>query len=263
MVKYISATGATTSEQVREIARQIRGQTNPIPILGFLACTKTLDGKKPRKTPERYVGSVKDLRALLVTAKKSGGVRTAVHYSPLSSQEAKQISFVDQISRRLEVFAQNGLCNLLQINADLLSSKKGKKNLYVDQLSFISGEFPRLKYIFPIQGKHQKWESEGLTDKLGAYDLSKVEYVLLDCSGGRGVSFDLEQTARVYETIKGTFPYLHVSIAGGLSAENVSQRRRDLTQRLGTDDYSLDAEGSFFDGESFDTGSVVDFLRFS
>lgn len=93
-----------------------------------------------------------------------------------------------------------------------------------------------------MEGKSSKQIAQGIEKYKDS-----IDYVLIDPSGGRGIPFDLESSVKIYSEIKNCCPDLTIGFAGGFTGENVASRLKDIIQRIGTDEFCIDAEGGLRD----------------
>lgn len=70
---------------------------------------------------------------------------------------------------------------------------------------------------------------------------------MIDPSGGNEFEFDLNFSSEFYQRFKEKLPSIVVGFAGGLNGENVCFRVNSLKRKLGTLDFSIDAEGGLRD----------------
>jgi phosphoribosylanthranilate isomerase len=119
-------------------------------------------------------------------------------------------------------------------------------------LAGIRAKYPRLEIILQI---HQKALDSMLVKeiiaKLKDFD-ELVDCVLIDPSGGRGEEMDVAHAGILGNLIL-NHTLISVGFAGGLKGDNVGRIVGELRRRLGTSNFSIDAEGGLRDrvGEGY------------
>ena len=76
---------------------------------------------------------------------------------------------------------------------------------------------------------------------------SKVDYVLIDFSGGKKLEFDEKYVSKLYGALSAVTNGQAIGIAGGLSGDNAAEKLTLLTDILRTWKFSIDAEGGLRD----------------
>lgn len=234
---YIGVTGATKKKEVDHLLETIAfagisKETNHIPMIGFLVSQKTLfdQGWSVFSSNLRYPLAL-SLPNLL--RRSVDFAFNTVHYNTQDKTTLKE-----QIEVLLKGLRGEGLCHGIQFNIAWPE---------VDQLKAIKDKNPDLALIFQLSNKAMKGKSqEELLFLLSIYK-NIVSYVLVDPSGGRGVSFAEKEIAPIVSSFQKEFPEITIGVAGGFTGENVEERIKSLTQKLGNNNFSIDAEGGLRD----------------
>jgi hypothetical protein len=230
---YVGITGPVNAQEVKEICREFSeagySLSSPhIPMVGFLASYKTLNGEVTANRRYPAVNMIPDL-----LRQCGDGVLRMVHYN---SKEMETLA--GQVSQIFDGVYDDGLCKAMQLNIVWPDIK---------QVGKVMDRFPDMKIVFQASHKAMadKTPSE-LTRKIGEYG-ETVSYVLIDPSGGRGRPFDLENSLAIYSELRDQLPDLTIGFAGGFTGENVAERLRMLIQRTSEDTFCIDAEGGLRD----------------
>ena len=232
---YIGITGPVSIKEVEDICKEFsNAEINMIsshsPMLGFLVSYKTLSNQP---TENRRYPLVKELPDLLKATNYE--VLTMIHYN---SKEMSTLA--DQIAKIFEFGGvyQDDLCTALQLNVVWPD---------IDQVAKIKNQFPDMQIVFQASHKATADKTpEEIAERIKKYGNS-LDYVLIDPSGGRGIEFDLDSSVALYSELKKQTPNLRVGFAGGFTGENVAPRIKELTKRLGEDNFCIDAEGGLRD----------------
>ncbi len=199
-----------------------------IPMLGFLASYKTLQGEP---TPNRRYFLIGELSGLLDATDRR--VFTMIHYN---SKEIETLA--DQVAELFNGIYEADLCRAIQLNIVWPD---------ITQVAQIKRQHPEMDIVF--QASHKAMEGKTPTqiaEGVKAYgDL--LRYVLIDPSGGRGIPFDLDSSLAIYAELRERCPNLIIGFAGGFSGENVGKRVQDILQQVDTDTFCIDAEGGLRD----------------
>lgn len=236
---YIGVTGAATVQETRHLVKAfeengLSSGTSHLPMAGFLVSFKTLNGLQVLNRRYPPFGS---LISLLEATE--GYPFNTIHYNTSQTSDLK-----DQI---LRIFAgpvyQQGLCRGLQLNITWPP---------VSEIESIKGSLPDLKVIMQLSKKSMRGfdeemlEPEQLAEKLIPYS-QFIDYVLIDPSGGRGQPFYDTDILPYYFTLRQQFPGLSVGFAGGFTGVNVAKRCGMIIGQIGTENFSIDAEGGLRD----------------
>lgn len=222
---YIGITGFMTKEEVRTVLNCVPTYSGRLLMVGVLASSKTMKGI-PNKWPNRYpkranLGGIfeSDLRVL-----------NLVHFNTKEPE-----TLYDQM---LEVERLVGSsCHGFQLNIAWPS---------VEVLTRIAIRRGKTKIVLQIGNRALEMVSHDprlLADKVTEYK-QVVDYVLLDPSGGYGVSFDTEKARTYLDALSSKNLNLGLGVAGGLSPTTL-----DSIAPLLVDfpSLSIDAEGRLRD----------------
>lgn len=230
---YVGVTGPVCVEETIAICREfsLAGysmQTPHIPMLGFLVSDKTLRGQetKNRRYPEVW-------KIPYMLDRIHGDVFTMIHYS---TKEPDSLS--DQVKQIFEDIYEEGLCRAMQMNIVWPDIK---------QVTEVKRRYPEMQLVFQASFRAMEGKSpKELADRISAYgDL--IDYALIDPSGGRGEPFDVKSSVAVYSELKQKCPGLRIGFAGGLTGEDVSDKVKEVVEKVGASDFCIDAEGGLRD----------------
>jgi len=230
---YIGITGPITIQEAKRITEEFADagytmQSSHVPMLGFLVSEKTLHGQP---TKNRRYPPINSLSALLKST--SGKVLNMIHYN--SRQRDELATQVAQIFR--EIY-EVGLCRALQLNIVWPD---------ISQVQRIKEEHPEIKIVF--QASHKSIDGNTPTQlarKIGNYGNS-IDYILIDPSGGRGMSFDLATVSPIYRELRSKLPEINLGFAGGFTGQNVGPRVREIIEEIREETFCIDAEGGLRD----------------
>lgn len=210
--------------------------------LGALVSSKTLAGEQNRH-PLRYQ-RIDDVAGIFVDAP---GVVNLVHYASDEAPGGFEIG-------RLVHFG-GGACHGFQFNVTwpevptLLALKSGRPKA----LRIVLQAGPRLLA--------ECGAGAALSWKLKPYDHAATD-VLIDASGGRGVSIDVHGAAWVAQFVLDQCPGMGIVLAGGLCAEAIASSEMASMLRAGC---SADAESKLrtahTGGGHMDLSKAIAFLR--
>jgi len=233
MHPYVGITGPVTTEEVNAIISEYAAagysmSSNHMPMIGFLASYKTLNGLP---TENRRYPPVGDIPALLTAAR--GKVFPAIHYN---SREMETLS--SQLERLFAPVYDAALCRATQLNIIWPP---------INQLEMVKGTMPGLQIIFQLSHKAM----DGRTPAQISTEICKygktIDYVLIDPSGGRGKEFDIGNSVMLYYAIREKNPRICVGFAGGFTGDNVAERVHELIKKTGDSSFCIDAEGGLRD----------------
>ena len=258
MKPYVGVTGPVNKKEVRQICEEFARanytmESSHVPMLGFLVSHKTLKGEE---TKNRRYPLFKDLEEMLIETK--GETFNMIHYN---SREMSTLA--SQISRLFSETGiyENGLCRALQMNIVWPD---------VNQVGKIQDSFPELKIVFQASEMAMKNKTpQEIAQGIKEYG-DNLDYILIDPSGGNGMSFELEDFLETYYQIKSTSPGLSLGLAGGFDGTNVFSRVEEIESKIGTNSFSIDAEGRLRDKVSdtygddlLNIGKVENYLYFA
>lgn len=239
---YVGVTGPVTRDEVSGIMSEFSeagyGMNSPhIPMLGFLASYKTLDGQGVRN---RRYPAFDDIVPLIEHA--AGKALTMVHYN------SREPGLAEQVSRIFDGLYSSHLCRSVQLNIVWPDNGEVRK---------IREKFPEMLVVFQASQKVIEGGSpKEVAARISAYG-EAVSYVLVDPSGGRGKPFNIEKAVELYEALNEKIPRVVLGFAGGLTGDNVEQRVRDLISRIGMAGFCIDAEGGLRDKVSGEYGDDI------
>ena len=225
---YVSVTGITTKADLEGVASAFKeagysvGASGHVPVVAFLSSYKTINDEetKNKRFPKKEM-----LAELLEVDSK---VLKAVHYN------TRELS---DLPKQINKATGNGYFDLIQLNIVWPDPRDVRK---------IKESRERTGIILQVSNESMK----GLTVREIANKILLylgVDHVLIDPSRGRGIDFDIEHSAALYSAIKEVRPAISIGFAGGLCGDNVEQITKALVKRLGTTDFSTDAEGKLRD----------------
>lgn len=231
--EYVGITGPVNAIETNNICKQFSDanynmHSKHIPMLGFLVSYKTLN---EIPTENRRYPKFEAIPELLELTNNK--VLTMIHYN---SKEMNTLS--DQVAKIFENIYENNLCKALQLNIVWPDIK---------QVEQIMKKHPDMKIVF--QASHKAME--GLTPKEIASRVKEynefISYVLIDPSGGRGMSFDVNSSVKIYSELKNKCPDLTIGFAGGFTGDNVGSRVEEIIEKTGDTNFCIDAEGGLRD----------------
>ncbi len=225
---YICVTGITTKAELEGVASAFKesgysvGDSGHVPAVGFLASYKTINGEET--TNKRYPKKETLAELLEVDSR----ILKAVHYNTRD---------LTDLPKQINKATRGAYPDLIQLNVIWPDPR---------HVSKIKESRPRTGIILQVSSGSMKGMSvHEIANKVLCY--SAIDHVLIDPSGGRGADFDIKHSAALYSAIKEVRPSISIGFAGGLCGENVEQVTNDLAKRLGTTDFSTDAEGKVRD----------------
>ncbi len=225
---YIGVTGPVSVGEVRGIGQAFANagysiKTHHVPMIGILVSQKTLQGQPT--TNLRYP-SIKQVPALIKEAAEYG--IPMIHYNTREME-----SLADQVTA---ILTENLECQGVQLNIPWPDRREVIK---------IKERFPIVDLVLQLSERAMQGLSPE-TVALRVTEYSNVPtYVLIDPSGGKGREFNVEDSLKIYQELLGEG--IMIGFAGGFTGENVGQRSQNLIQRLGTNKFSIDAEGGLRD----------------
>lgn len=227
---YIAVTGATEISDIKKVSHAINEYFPPesshFGIMGFLVSDKSLAKVNPIVN-EKFLNSANLRRTLEAT---EPGAVNVLHYN---THERENLS--GQISA---IFGDTGIY-------DEELSQAIQLNIFwpdVNEVKKVKDKFPEMKIILQLGRRILENEDRfEIVERLKKY-AADINYVLIDPSGGKGVSLNVKDFAPLYRLIRYEFPNLGIALAGGISDKNVTEILEEITRSLATDEFSIDAE---------------------
>lgn len=239
---YIGVTGINLSQHAKAISQAFieagltQEQSQHRGMVGLLVSQKTLSTRF--STIGRYP-NLEQIRQILTISHDTAF--NTLHYNTYKrSTLALQL---DELLGTSRLYA-DGLCEGVQLNVFWPP---------VSEVEKIEQSFPDLKIILQLGPKAlTESQREKTTDFLPSPEeivanlapyIDLVSYVLIDPSGGRGQSFQLNRIASIANHIRKAYPHLSLGFAGGFDATNARRRLWVLFQSIGITNFSIDAQG--------------------
>lgn len=226
---YVSVTGITTKKELESVASAFKeygysvGNSGHVPAVAFLASYKTINDIET--TNKRYPKQ-KALAELI--GEIDSRILKAVHYNTRE---------LTDLPKQINKATKGAYCDLIQLNIVWPDPRDIRK---------IKESRERTGIILQVSSGAMKGLSAGeIAKKILCYN--GIDHVLIDPSGGKGIDFDIEHSAAVYSAVREIRPNLSIGFAGGLCGENVEKITKKLAEKLGTTDFSIDAEGKLRD----------------
>jgi hypothetical protein len=229
---YVGITGFTSKDDVLACLDCVPGASYRKLMVGVLLSYKTIDGGE-NKYAVRYP-HYRDISNIFVNHEKA---LNFIHYNTKT-----QIGLSDELLRVAEIGGEN--CHGFQLNITWPS---------IDELKKVKQCLPNHKFVIQVSGaalRHfdifgKDAAPELLRQKVSEYENSSViDYMLLDPSGGRGISFSKNDALEFFN--QHTHATYGLSVAGGLSSETIGS----LDDLIKMDNkLSWDAEGGLRDAD--------------
>lgn len=226
---YVCVTGITTPAEAEAVISEFQKAgysvqgSGHMPAIGFLASYKTIN--KIENKNKRYP-THETLLELLEEA--DSRILKAVHYNTRE---------LDDLDKQVFKALRGSYCDLLQLNIAWPNPAK---------VRVIKEKIPHTGIILQVSSKAiQGLSAKEIAKKVLSYH--GISHVLIDPSGGRGADFDIEQSLAIYFEIKENRPFLDIGFAGGLYGGTVKKITKTLAERIGSTDFSIDAEGKLRD----------------
>ncbi len=234
---YIGITGATSKHEVvgclKAFERSgIDMNTTHIPMIGYLVSYKTLEfGYNPGD--KRYP-PLRDLADLIETSR--GKAFNTIHYN---TKDVGNLYYeLSSVLEKDNIYKDNpGLGVQLNVTWPPKDSIRKLKENYPSLMIILSATRKAMQNLRPYQ----------TADRI-MRDYSGSDYVILDPSGGRGVSLKIEELGIIYNELKSSGFGGNICFAGGLSGDNVGDAVTKIRRLLSTDAFSIDAQGRLRDG---------------
>lgn len=241
---YVGVSGVATVEEAEKVVEAFGACTNfgknwaYAPMIGFQVSYKSLE----------YGYSEGNIRVPRLDALPGilkaveGKVFTTLHY--YTKSEAGLLREIGKLMNTGGGIYYRVLVGGLQINGVLPSPKR---------IESIKSAFPELKLTLQLSPKSiGSAPVEDVARRL-AREYPTIDYVLIDSSMGAGKEIDTGNAADIYQTLRDNKVESRIVFAGGLNGDNVSDKIEDIAGRIGTNDFSIDAEGGLRDrvGEGY------------
>lgn len=248
---YVCVTGITTKAELEGVVSAFKdsgysvGDSGHVPAVGFLASYKTINNIET--TNKRYPKQ-KALAELLEEIDSK--ILKAVHYNTRDTAD---------LPKQINKATKGGYCDLIQLNIIWPDPKHVRK---------IKESRERTGIILQVSNESMKGLSvKDIANRILCY--TAIDHVLIDPSRGRGIDFDIKHSAALYSAIRETMPTLSIGFAGGLCGDNIEKITKALAKRLGTTDFSRDAEGKvrdkindeFFGNDVLNIGKVKSYIQ--
>ncbi|MFA5857033.1 MAG: hypothetical protein WC867_06740 [Candidatus Pacearchaeota archaeon] len=236
---YVGITGPINTYEVEHLVTLFESngynmESDYLPMIGFLVSYKTLT-KQP--VSNRRYPNFLNLRDLL--RKCENKIFTMIHYN------SRESDLADQIDNVFNGLYEEDLCRSLQLN--IPSPNKS-------ELIKIKRKMPEMEIVFQAN-RHilNSGDSFEVSKKISEYS-GLIDYILIDPSGGRGQEFDMKSSVELYFELREKIPEVQIGFAGGFNTENVNLRVNELIERIGNQNFSIDAEGGLRDKLSSEYG---------
>lgn len=244
---YISVNGVTNAQEAQALTTAFKGCLPPgfshQGAIGFLVNPRTLEGINDH--PDKFPG-LSQLPLLLAQTKDA--VLTAIHFNSNNRQELS-----GQIKKLFSVNSiyQDQLCRTVQLNIPWPD---------VTQVEEIKTALPDLKIILALTPQILKRLSkEEIADRVGDYR-QLVDYILVDPSGSKGISFGASWVAPYFRVLRHYHPDKQIILAGGFDEANVHLRAIQIAHALQTREFGLDAQSGLRDKDG--KLSLIQAVRF-
>lgn len=243
---YIGVTGITRDNEADLVRRTFDESLSPNDthqgMAGYLVSNEYMRAVSQKNS--RYV-PLAQLRGLM-TRTESPGILNMIHFG--TDQRRDLAGQITQVFESDHLY-DDGICRAVQLNMSWPP---------IDQLAKIKESFPSLQVVLSL--------TRGIFANNSRYDISKrlapypelVDYILIDPSGGHGVPFEADDIAKYYRSLDHDRFSQPVILAGGFDASNVDSRLEDISRRLGTKHFGIDAERNLRTPRDNDFASLLD-----
>lgn len=234
---YIGITGPTRRNEATLINRiftsELTTDSSHQGMVGYLVSHRTLRGQVEGRSRYPAISVVPDM--LKITRNPVN--LNMVHYLPTST-----VPLSEQVSRLFNyqhIYADN-LARAIQINQGWPSP---------DELEKIKSEMADLQVVLALTPSVLSSNEDAnsarieIQSKLKRYD-GTISGILIDFSGGKGIPFSSEKAGAISRAIDAQFFKQPVIFGGGFNDTNLLPRLEDLSNRLGTKYWGIDAEGA-------------------
>ncbi len=223
---YIGLTGFTRQTDVQQVLEYYNGMNrHGIPhhiMVGILASSKTLDGKTPKKYPERYP-TREQLPNMFICHPR---VINLVHLH--SSDDNRLLKDMTAV-HNLGTFVFEDPTQLCGFQLNMTWPAPQILRAYRDEW-----DLPNKKHIIVLQVgpkamEEARYDDDRICERIQAYR-NLIDYVLLDYSGGEGTKFDwMTPNGLIHRLKKRGDHQVGIGIAGGLGPDDLK-----AVEQLGT-----------------------------
>lgn len=233
---YVSVTAGVDYQEVSKISALFKAagytmESEHVPAIGFLVSQRTVHYPETKARNLRFP-IFKEIPNLIHAANNE--ILTVMHYNPNNDQPASPEALSEQVINALQSFYSQRLCHTVQLN--------GKSLHDIKQVRQIKEHFEDLDIILQVSAHAMKaLTASDVARRISRYNDS-INYVLIDPSRGRGIEFDVGHSSELFDAIKSLPTDYSVVFAGGLSGNNVERYLCQLVDRIGSTDFSIDAE---------------------
>ncbi|NOS67746.1 MAG: hypothetical protein HOO67_05285 [Candidatus Peribacteraceae bacterium] len=241
---YIGVTGFTTAGQIRSAMDAYRstGITSHVLMCGMLADKTMLQGITPPSP--RHVTNINTLISLITAATDAFPV---IHYVMFDCED----SFAKDLMSILQPLADRDLPLAVQLNGTPT----------VEEVTLLRSKFPDLTLLYQVRPELLACGSGAVAQELRRHESGTLSYALIDPSCGTGKDFDIPEVMRTYKALRQKVPDIGIGFAGGLDGANAKVRVQEIQEAIGSDDFSVDAEGKLFTGDLLDAEKTARYLR--
>ncbi len=233
---YVGVTGVATNAEVEAVLHafdraEYSMNSSHLPMIGYLVSVKTL---RNQEVANRRYPKMNQLESLVTSAR--GKALTMMHYNSRDHD-----TLADQIRSLFEGIYQEDLCRALQLNVVWPP---------LDEVKKIKETFPKMKIVLQVsRSMLGKTSADNAAKQVVCYS-DYVTYVLIDPSMGSGLAFNTNEAVALYGNLHEAMPQTTIGFAGGFTGENVESRVEELKAKIGTSDFSIDAESGLRDKRS-------------
>jgi phosphoribosylanthranilate isomerase len=234
---YMGISGIKTKQEVKEITKLFEKYNYPntyTGMYGILTSNKRIANSqiKGKRSPK-----IDDIKNLILEVPK-WAIPMIHYYNP------KEKGF----SQELNELMHESKCPNIQLNISWPDLK---------EVEFLKREHPKGVYTMQlpqraIQGKR----SYEIESQLKEYS-HVADYILIDLSGGKGVSFEINRSRELIDIAKEALPNTKIGIAGGLNGENLYSKIQPLKEPT----IMYDAESGLMNQNTLDMKKVELYLK--
>jgi phosphoribosylanthranilate isomerase len=239
---YIGITGFINPEQVTNTAAMFEKAGMPegyTAMFGILTSPK--HWKKGTQT-DRFPDAT-NIEATLTAVPKWG--LSTIHYG-----DGFERDFPNDPLELLKPLYDKGICKGVQLNMTRPT---------VSGVASLKEIMPELQIVYQLsQSESRIQDIEEVVSATKPYD-AFVDYVLVDPSGGAGLSFDNRHGLTLMNALQSEMDAT-IGIAGGLSGDNVIEKTA-IIQKEYTQQFFIDAEGQLLTREGFDMNKVNTYIQ--